>query len=447
MRLNAILHRKEVQFEPEACVAERIVELDQFDYEAFLRNMQRSHPFIAENNNIVRMTSDNTLRCLLVLGEGYEDGVLVDSQGVDYAYRAAFVPGARRLLAAEEQRMEQAFTEQMGHVPGADLSKAPDWTAYARRLVQAETDVTGPAAHHDYCRRLREFGDAFRSTARQYPDIATTFFNCGEFCRPDQLLPAADSIHSDGDMEKHFSYARRGYFTLVGYAAEKIIEDGLNHDIIHHSYADILETYGLDGNQMPQLLESLRGRAELEELLVYDNRAAFTLCFRPQYLGQAASEQAHPPLNQEDLTAMYARHLLWELEQPDGVQADFSGRVLSGLDFEGMSLRGAIFAGASIHQCRMGYECFEGSDFTGAKLRGVTAYETDLRDSNFSNAILDYCSLDRACLEGCVFTGALIRNCDFNEALTDGADFSQAKFMDCEGLDDIAHGPAMGGGI
>jgi uncharacterized protein YjbI with pentapeptide repeats len=428
-------------------VVERIVELDPGEYEDFRRDMLQDQDFIADFNSTIRGRGGGTIPCLLVLGQGCDDGVLIDSQGYDYARYVSFVPGARQLLAAEEQRAEQAFTEQIRQIEGADLLYAPAWTEHARALAESDAGAYGPAVHNDYIRSLRQLGDSFQRIGRQCPEPAAAFFNRGEFCRPDQLLPAADSIHDGGDREKYSRYARAGSFTLVGYAAEKIIEDGLNHDIVHHSYDDILETYGLDAGQMPQLLESLHGRAELEELLVHDNRAAFTLCFRPQYLGQYAPEQAQPPLHQEDLTAMYARHLLWELEQPDGVQADFSGRVLSGLDFEGMSFRGAVFAGASIHQCRMGQATFEGNDFTGAKLRGTAAYEVDFRDANFSGAILDFCTFDKASFDGCDFAGALVRSCDFNDVFTESADFTQARFMDCEGLDGIAQGQTMGGGM
>lgn len=36
--------------------------------------------------------------CVLVLGEGQEDGILVDSQGSSYARRSAFIPEARTLV-------------------------------------------------------------------------------------------------------------------------------------------------------------------------------------------------------------------------------------------------------------------------------------------------------------------------------------------------------------
>ncbi|MCL1951757.1 MAG: pentapeptide repeat-containing protein [Oscillospiraceae bacterium] len=432
MRLNAILRGKETQFDPTACVAERIVELDQAEYESFLSGTQRDWPFIAGNNNFARMDSGGTLRCLLVLGEGHDDGVLVDSQGASYAYRAAFIPGARQLLAMDQLRAEQIFTEQISRIEGADLEAVRPWMYHARARAEADAGTFGAATHLGYLSKLREFGDAFERTGRLYPEATAEIFNRKEFCQPDQLLPAADYIAS-GDMEKGLTFLRSGIFSSMKYATDNIIENALNENLVHNSCEEIQATYGLKPEQMPQLFECLGACAEVEEVLVHDNRAAFTLCLRPQRMEQ----DAPAPLDQEGLAAMFARHLLWELGQPDGTQADFSGRVLSGLDFEGMSFRGAAFAGADIRQCRMSGGSFEGSDFSGAFLRGVSAYETEFTGTNFNGAVLDYCTFANTDFEGSGFTGALVRSCDFEDSQTEGADFSLARLMDCEGLEDI----------
>jgi len=41
-----------------------------------------------------------------VLGEGCDDGILVDSQGATYARYASFAPGARELLELHDQQFE-----------------------------------------------------------------------------------------------------------------------------------------------------------------------------------------------------------------------------------------------------------------------------------------------------------------------------------------------------
>jgi len=365
----------------------------------------------------------------------------------DHEIREMGFTSLREFFAEPAQEMtadEQAFAARMRQIDGADMCNLGPWMVHARARAEADSGTFGAATHQDYLRRLREFGDAFERAGRLYPEAAAEIFNRKEFCMPDQLLPAADYIAS-GDTEKGLAFLRSGIFSAVKYAADNIIANALNEDQVHNSYSEVQETYGLTPDQMPQLFEFLQSCAEVEDVLIYGNRAAFTLCLHPQRMAQ----DAPAPLSQEDLEAMYARHLLWELEQPDGVRADFSGQVLSGLDFEGMSFRDAIFTGAELRLCRMGGGSYEESDFYGAFLRGVSAYETEFVDANFNCAVIDYCSFTNTNFDGSKFTSALIRSCDFEDCQTGGVDFSLARTMDCEGLDDIAQDPSikMGGGM
>jgi len=212
----------------------------------------------------------------------------------------------------------------------------------------------------------------------------------------------------------------------VDYAVNKIIEQRMQLETdgaAHYGYDEIQGEYGLNPNQMTQLFMRLEACEAVGEVLLYENRAAFSLCFKPEFLKQGAPEQQPEPLTQENLAVMYARHMLWCYDQPDGVQADFSGHTLSNLDFSGMSFCGTDFTGATIHQCRMGEASFDGSDFTEVTLRGVAAFQGEFIDAKFNGATLEYC--------------------DFSDANLDGADFSQAEIVECDGLDDFSQGPAM----
>jgi len=426
MRLNAIFHRKETQFEPTACVAEKIIELDEFDYASFRRDMQQDQPFIAEFNQAMRAQGKGSGHCLLVLGEDHEDGVLVRSEGTGYARYAAFIPGARKLLMAEEMHAEQVFANQARQMEGADPASTPAWIEHARELAETNTGAYGPDVHAEYLRLLREFGEAFHRIDGIYAETPAEIFNGNAFCRPGQLLPMADWINNGGDLESAKEALRAGGFDPVDYAAGKIIEEGLQLETdgtVHLGHAETQGAYGLSDGQMLQLYERLRGREEVGELLRYENRDAFSLSFRPEYLQQGTPEQQREPLTQEELAVMHARHILWCYDQPDGEQADFSGKFLYELDFARMDFCNADFTGATIYQCRMGEACFNGSDFTGAKLRGVSAYQAEFNGAKFIGAALEYS--------------------EFPEARFDGADFSQAEIEECDGLEDIAQRQAM----
>ena len=426
MELNATFHCKESQFEPRACVVEKIIELDEAGYWDFRQNMLRDQNFIKQFNDAMRMQSKSANHCLLVLGEGCDDGILVRTEGANYARYSSFIPGAKHILAVDQLKAEQIFKEQIGQIEGADPDNARDWMYHARALADADAGTFGAAAHYEYLNRLREFSEAFCRIDRLYEETPAEVFNGKAFCRPDQLLPMTDWISNGGDVKTAMEGLSAGNFDPLGYAVEKLIEQGLQIETegaVHYGYDEVQGEYGLSADQMPQLFSRLEGRAEVGELLLYDNRAAFTLCFEPEFLKQGVHEQNPEPLLQEDLEAMHARHILWGLDQPDGVLADFSGRVLSEVDFAKMSFCGANFAGTTLHQCRMSEASFDGSDFTGAILRGVSAYQAEFIDAKFIGATLEYC--------------------EFHEAQLDGADFTGAEIMECDGLDGIVQGPAM----
>ena len=106
MRINAIFQRKEPSYEPSACEVEKIIVLPEDRFLAFRRNLQADQDFISDNADLMKTGADEVEHCILVLGEGSDDGILVDSFGTAHAKFSAFISGARQLLAFEEQRAE-----------------------------------------------------------------------------------------------------------------------------------------------------------------------------------------------------------------------------------------------------------------------------------------------------------------------------------------------------
>ena len=151
------------------------------------------------------------------------------------------------------------------------------------------------------------------------------------------------------------------------------------------------------------------------------------------------------PLTQDDLDIIHARHMLWCHDQTGGEKADFSGQELRDLCFMRMRFSYASFVGATLENCCLDEGRFFGCDFGDATMRNCTALGgTEFVGAKFANAAITGCSFERAwCMEAS-FPGTWIELCDFTGASLDGADFSQAELVDCEGLDELAHGPAMG---
>lgn len=70
----------------------KVIELTQKQYRHFYSHLLEDMPFIAVNRELSRRNGDDVPRCLLVTTRNIKGGLLVDSQGYDYARYAANLP-------------------------------------------------------------------------------------------------------------------------------------------------------------------------------------------------------------------------------------------------------------------------------------------------------------------------------------------------------------------
>ncbi|MPM42029.1 hypothetical protein SDC9_88691 [bioreactor metagenome] len=100
LNLQAVFQRKAEEFPTWDCVIKKIVELPEAEYRSFKTRPLRDASFIAENTGLMHRDPNGVFHCLLVLGEGSSDGVLIESEGYHYARYASFMPGAREFVTA-----------------------------------------------------------------------------------------------------------------------------------------------------------------------------------------------------------------------------------------------------------------------------------------------------------------------------------------------------------
>lgn len=98
LNLHAIFTRKAGDYPASDCVIEKIVELPENEYKYFKASPLRDMSFIAENTDLMNKDENGVFHCLLVLGEGASDGVLIESEGYNYARYSSFMPGAREFV-------------------------------------------------------------------------------------------------------------------------------------------------------------------------------------------------------------------------------------------------------------------------------------------------------------------------------------------------------------
>lgn len=116
LRTKAILERKESTFGTRDCVIEKVIRLSGAEYDRFASDMLADQDFIKENAHLCRPDSSGRLHCLLVVGEGRRDGVLVDSSGYDYARYSAFIPNAEDFLTVGQSPALAALNKRLTEI-------------------------------------------------------------------------------------------------------------------------------------------------------------------------------------------------------------------------------------------------------------------------------------------------------------------------------------------
>lgn len=82
--MRAVFYRKEPEIEANEFCVEKVIVLPAGEYESFTKHLMHDYDFIRDNVDLM-CEKDGVWHCLLVTGEGTEDGVLVESEGSSYA--------------------------------------------------------------------------------------------------------------------------------------------------------------------------------------------------------------------------------------------------------------------------------------------------------------------------------------------------------------------------
>ena len=91
------------------CKIEAVVVLDAEEFEDFRRRLFVARDFIADNHDYMYLDRNGISHCLLVLGEGQPDGVLVDSGLSQHAKFTSFLPNAADFMKKEIRMMADAL--------------------------------------------------------------------------------------------------------------------------------------------------------------------------------------------------------------------------------------------------------------------------------------------------------------------------------------------------
>ena len=92
LNTRAIFERKISKFETQSCVIDGIELMDGDEFKDFSNNLLRDIKFIEDRKDEMYIDSAGKIHGLLAINNDSGDGILIDSQGYDYARYSAFMP-------------------------------------------------------------------------------------------------------------------------------------------------------------------------------------------------------------------------------------------------------------------------------------------------------------------------------------------------------------------
>ena len=176
MKFKANFTEKPVNFQMDDCRIEKVVELSHEDFCRLKITPLVEQPFIRENKGCM-FHRNGIIHCLLALGQGSNDGILVDAEKYDYARLAAYIPGMRDIVNAQMDRAADFIIRW-----GTENTTSGSWCVYFEDLEE-HLDLT--------VREGSGLDSMLRAALKQRPEVAAVDMHDGcikmeyhpEYCR------------------------------------------------------------------------------------------------------------------------------------------------------------------------------------------------------------------------------------------------------------------------
>lgn len=100
--LNANMICKADRFVPRKCAVEKVLEVSHEEFQRFIENPCGLNYYLPQYKDLMGFY-DGSFHCVLFVDDKNGDGLLVNSEGADYARYSQFIPNARDIIRRHEQ--------------------------------------------------------------------------------------------------------------------------------------------------------------------------------------------------------------------------------------------------------------------------------------------------------------------------------------------------------
>ena len=345
MNARAIFHRKEACFEPSECEIEKVIHLSDSDFARFQQTLLDNYDFLREHADLMRVEGSVT-HCLLVVGESFEDGILVNSEGSDYARYAAYFPNAKSYLLTHGQ------TQQV-------------------EPVKAPVEAASPSAVGGVSAALLAYGEKMKKILDHVIDLA---------------------------LDDHDQSA---YIISLPQVKETFVNDIIDDDLFAAMLRERPEVVDMDicdgGDIMVVLslesiiehdLSKMRVRTQQDVEIMYAKHILFNY-------GEGGEKADFSGCR---LTNLDLRHM-----QLNG--ADFTGALLENVNMNDAGLCFSVFRDAKLVGCNLTSAVAEEADFCGAtftesKMRNGIFTHSNFAHTSFQDSDLWMSNFSSCCIDG-----------------------------------------------
>ncbi|NET72987.1 MAG: pentapeptide repeat-containing protein, partial [Sphaerospermopsis sp. SIO1G2] len=119
---------------------------------------------------------------------------------------------------------------------------------------------------------------------------------------------------------------------------------------------------------------------------------------------------------------------------PNNASDDFARKNINGANLSGRDLRNCNFTNVTANGADFSRAMLNGANFYGAEMRGVDLSKAILCGADLSESNLSGADLQRSDLSGAILYRANLSNADLTDIDLDGATVQDAKFINCQGL-------------
>lgn len=121
LKFNSTLNHKQSDYKTHEISVEKVITLYGRSFSELKNHPMHDNSYIAENRDLMYIDSEDVAHCLLLVDHDSGDGILVESEGSDYARKSQFIPNARALvenneLTASEQKLHNSLKKIVDHI-------------------------------------------------------------------------------------------------------------------------------------------------------------------------------------------------------------------------------------------------------------------------------------------------------------------------------------------